>query len=150
MRQKGKGKTMVKIDMWYKGEHPTRYTANFYPNDGEYRGNLFNADDKPIGDFVADDSVEMERRLDEICNRNLIVEIPTYIVYELGAVEAVKRGMYIAWTLDKIEGLKDFGYKSGLSGLLEFVLEHASHGLFFVVVDAKEGRVSELKEFRAR
>lgn len=141
---------MVKIDMWYNGEKPVRYTANFYPKNGKYMGNLFNADDKPVGDFVADDSVEMEKRLDEICNLNLIVEIPTYIIYEFGAVEAVKRGMYIAWTHDKIEGLKDFGYKSGLSGLLEFVGEHASHGLFYVVVDANAGRVSELKEFRAR
>lgn len=132
---------MVKIDMWYKGEHPKRYTANFYPNDGEYRGNLFNADGKPIGDFVADDSVEMEKRLDEICRRNLIVEIPTYIVYEFGAVEAVRRGLYIAWTDEKIEGLKDLGYKD----LTQFFDENQTHGLLYVVVDAKEGRVNRLR-----
>ena len=34
----------------------------FYPNEGIYRGNVFDADGNMIGDYSCADSVEIERR----------------------------------------------------------------------------------------
>lgn len=54
---------MLKIDVWYKDEKIARYDCFFYPNDGIYRGNLFNRDGKVIGDYWCNDSVELENRM---------------------------------------------------------------------------------------
>jgi len=58
---------MFKIDYWYKSGREARKeiafaNVSFYPNEGIYRGNVFNSDKKIIGDFTANDSVEIERR----------------------------------------------------------------------------------------
>ena len=52
---------MIKFDFWYNDtlETITGASADFYPNDGIYRGNLFK-DGCIVGDYVADDSVEIE------------------------------------------------------------------------------------------
>ena len=34
----------MKIDLWYKGEKIAYADCCFYPHDGEYRGNVYNAD----------------------------------------------------------------------------------------------------------
>lgn len=53
----------MRIDLWYPGQEKAAYAdCFFYPNDGIYRGNLYNADGKPIGDYSCRDSVEIERR----------------------------------------------------------------------------------------
>lgn len=53
----------MRIDLWYPGQEEVVYAdCFFYPNDGEYRGNLYNADGKPIGDYSSKNSVEIERR----------------------------------------------------------------------------------------
>lgn len=52
----------MKIDLWYKGEKIARIDCYFYPDAGVYRGNLYNADGRIIGDFSAHDSVEIEKR----------------------------------------------------------------------------------------
>ena len=57
-----KGKFTVKIDMWYEDEKPVSVDCCFYPNDDIYRGNLYNADGKAIGDFSSTDSVEIEEK----------------------------------------------------------------------------------------
>lgn len=53
----------MKIDMWYgnKEQEVTGAWWCFYPNDGVYRGNLL-IGDKFVGDFVADDSCEIQDR----------------------------------------------------------------------------------------
>jgi hypothetical protein len=53
---------MVKIDMWYGDEvaSVTKIRVNFYDCDCKYRGNCYIGGDC-VGDFVADDSVELER-----------------------------------------------------------------------------------------
>ena len=52
----------VQIDMWYgnakKGADGISIT--FYPNSGEYRGNIYK-EGKIIGDYVCEDSVELEK-----------------------------------------------------------------------------------------
>ena len=56
---------MLKIDYWYKDgrENPAVYaTATFYPNDGIWRGNVYDANGNIIGDYVSDNSVEIEKR----------------------------------------------------------------------------------------
>lgn len=52
----------MKIDVWYPGEHIASADCFFYPDPCEYRGNVYNAAGKPIGDYVAKNSVEVERR----------------------------------------------------------------------------------------
>lgn len=54
---------MLNIDMWY-GDPITaanRVNCAFYPSSGVYRGNLYSGS-KCIGDYVATDSVELEKR----------------------------------------------------------------------------------------
>jgi hypothetical protein len=55
---------MLNIDMWY--ENPVtdadRVDCFFYPMAGVYRGNFYK-NGKYIGDYVATDSVELEKRL---------------------------------------------------------------------------------------
>lgn len=56
---------MLKIDYWYTDgrKAPAVYaTATFYPNDGIWRGNVFNADGEMIGDYYSDNSVEIAQR----------------------------------------------------------------------------------------
>ena len=50
------------IDIWYKGEEISAANCFFYPESGEYRGNLFNAQGRIIGDFTSRDSVAIEKR----------------------------------------------------------------------------------------
>ena len=50
----------MKVDMWYENEKPVSVDCFFYPNDGIYRGNLYNANGRAIGDFSSADSVEIE------------------------------------------------------------------------------------------
>lgn len=49
---------MVKIDMWHGGNHKEadKISVTFYPNDGQYRGNIYKGGEC-IGDYVANDSV---------------------------------------------------------------------------------------------
>jgi len=58
----------MKIDLWYPGEKVAYVSYTFYPNDVIYRGNLYNADGKPIGDWSSRDSMEIERRFHRIFN----------------------------------------------------------------------------------
>lgn len=52
---------MIKIDMWYgdKPEEADKISILFYPNDGEYRGNIYK-NNKIIGDYIASDSIIIE------------------------------------------------------------------------------------------
>lgn len=52
----------MKVDIWYPGEHVAGADCFFYPNDGEYRGNLFNSEGRIVGDYAAKNSTEIERR----------------------------------------------------------------------------------------
>lgn len=49
------------IDMWYgdKKEEADRIDVFFYPNGGEYRGNIYK-NRKAIGDYCCNDSVLLE------------------------------------------------------------------------------------------
>ena len=51
------------IDFWYghTKKDIARVNCCFYPNSGEYRGNIYAASGECIGDFVSRDSVEVER-----------------------------------------------------------------------------------------
>ena len=58
-----KGGENMRIDYWYKdGRRAVYATVTFYPNDGVYRGNIYDVDGNMIGDFTSADSVEIERR----------------------------------------------------------------------------------------
>lgn len=55
----------MKIDYWYGDGRNTDITfvdCFFYPNEGIYRGNIYDKDLEPIGDFYSYDSVEIEKR----------------------------------------------------------------------------------------
>ena len=53
----------MRIDYWYKdGRRAVYATCTFYPMDGVYRGNVYDANGDMIGDFTSADSVEIERR----------------------------------------------------------------------------------------
>ena len=52
----------MKIDKWYEGEQIAGADCFFYPNEGVYRGNVYNAEGRMIGDYVCRDSVEIENR----------------------------------------------------------------------------------------
>ena len=56
-----RGIGMINIDMWYGDDHKQadKIDITFYPNDGEYRGNIYK-NGKMIGDYVCDDSIELE------------------------------------------------------------------------------------------
>ncbi|EOS48261.1 hypothetical protein C810_01347 [Lachnospiraceae bacterium A2] len=51
----------IMIDMWYgdKKEDADKIDISFYPNDGEYRGNIWK-DGRMIGDYVFADPVALE------------------------------------------------------------------------------------------
>ncbi len=52
----------VNIDMWYGDSYKdaTSIDITFYPNDCEYRGNIYK-DNKYIGDYSCMDSVALEK-----------------------------------------------------------------------------------------
>lgn len=53
----------MKINYWYKDEHKIAAAdCYFYPNEGIYRGNVYNAEGRIIGDYSSRDSVEIEKR----------------------------------------------------------------------------------------
>ena len=54
---------MMNIDMWYGDKHTDadKIDITFYPNEGKYRGNIYK-DGKAIGDYVCNDSVELEKK----------------------------------------------------------------------------------------
>ncbi|SCH15656.1 Uncharacterised protein [uncultured Clostridium sp.] len=51
----------VQVDMWYGNvkEEADGISVTFYPNSGEYRGNIYK-DGKIIGDYTCKSSVELE------------------------------------------------------------------------------------------
>lgn len=51
----------VQVDMWYGNvkEEADRISITFYPNSGEYCGNIYK-DGKIIGDYTCESSVELE------------------------------------------------------------------------------------------
>lgn len=53
---------MINIDMWDGDNHKEadKIDITFYPNDGEYRGNIYK-DGKIVGDYTCDDSLELEK-----------------------------------------------------------------------------------------
>ena len=60
---------MINIDMWYGDNHKEadKIDIIFYPNEGKYRGNIFK-NGKYIGDYVCDDSVELENTFSQVTN----------------------------------------------------------------------------------
>lgn len=53
---------MINIDLWYKDniKESDNISVLFYPNDGEYRGNIYK-NCKIIGDYSSNNSLEIER-----------------------------------------------------------------------------------------
>lgn len=51
----------VQVDMWYGNakEEADGISITFYPNSGEYRGNIYK-EGKIIGDYTCESSVELE------------------------------------------------------------------------------------------
>lgn len=58
---------MVHIDMWYGHSYgeAEQIDITFYPNSGEYRGNIYK-DGKTIGDFRCRDSVALEKQFNHL------------------------------------------------------------------------------------
>lgn len=58
---------MIKIDMWYKDNYieADKIDITFYPNNGEYRGNIYK-NGKIIGDYVCNDSIELEKTFSQL------------------------------------------------------------------------------------
>ena len=58
---------MINLDFWYgnKPEEITRISITFYPNDGEYRGNMY-IDDKIVGDYAAYYSIAIEQTFPQL------------------------------------------------------------------------------------
>lgn len=56
------------IDMWYgdKKEDADKIDITFYPNAGEYRGNIYKGG-KIIGDYMAKDSAILEKSFPQLC-----------------------------------------------------------------------------------
>lgn len=55
---------MIDIDMWYgdKSTEVDKLDIAFYPNEGNYRGNLYR-NGKIIGDYVCDSSAQLKMHL---------------------------------------------------------------------------------------
>lgn len=55
-------KNNLYVDMWFGNtpEEADKITISFYPNDCEYRGNIYK-DGKIIGDYVCSDSLLLEK-----------------------------------------------------------------------------------------
>lgn len=58
---------MINIDMWYGDDHKEadKIDISFYPNDGQYRGNIYK-NGKAIGDYTCTDSVELEKNFPQL------------------------------------------------------------------------------------
>ncbi len=58
---------MINIDMWYGNSYTEadKIDVTFYPNDGEYRGNIYK-EGKMIGDYACNDSVELENTFSQL------------------------------------------------------------------------------------
>lgn len=58
---------MINIDMWYEDDHrkADKIDIAFYPNDGEYRGNIYK-DGKIVGDYTCDSSLELEKSFSQL------------------------------------------------------------------------------------
>ena len=58
---------MINIDMWYRDNHKEadKIDISFYPNDGEYRGNIYK-NGKMSGDYTCDNSVELENNFSQL------------------------------------------------------------------------------------
>lgn len=58
---------MINIDMWYGNSYKEadKIDVIFYPNDCEYRGNIYK-NDKIIGDYSCKDSVELENKFKQL------------------------------------------------------------------------------------
>lgn len=63
-----KDERKMHIDLWYANEKIVSADCFFYPNDGVYRGNLYNENGRPIGDYWATDSRAIEKRFPDIFN----------------------------------------------------------------------------------
>lgn len=51
----------MRIDFWYDEREIAFADCTFYPNEGIYRGNVYNSKGKPIGDYSSNDSVAIEK-----------------------------------------------------------------------------------------
>lgn len=58
---------MIKIDMWYRDKYTEadKIDIYFYPNDGEYRGNIYK-NERMIGDYCCNDSMELEETFPQL------------------------------------------------------------------------------------
>ena len=58
---------MIKIDMWYGDNHTEadKIDICFYDNECKYRGNIYK-DGKIIGDYVCNNSVELENKFKQL------------------------------------------------------------------------------------
>lgn len=58
---------MINIDMWYGDNYKEADAIDitFYPNSGEYRGNIYK-DGKVIGDYTCTDSVKLENKFSQL------------------------------------------------------------------------------------
>ena len=60
----------MKIDYWQKNSGRAAFAdCMFYPNEGVYRGNVYDGGGNMIGDYKSADSVEIERRFPGIFGR---------------------------------------------------------------------------------
>ena len=58
---------MINIDMWYGDNYKKadKIDITFYPNDGEYRGNIYKTG-KMIGDYICSNSKELEKSFSQL------------------------------------------------------------------------------------
>ena len=58
---------MINIDMWYGDDHKKadKIDITFYPNDGQYRGNICK-DGKIVGDYTCNDCLELEKNFSQL------------------------------------------------------------------------------------
>ena len=52
---------MIKIDFWYNEREIAFADYTFYPNEGIYRGNVYDSKGNMIGDYSSTDSVAIEK-----------------------------------------------------------------------------------------
>ena len=53
----------MRIDYWYQDRRRAAYAdCYFYPNEGIYRGNVYDKNGDMIGDYASTNSAEIERR----------------------------------------------------------------------------------------
>lgn len=58
---------MINIDMWYGDNHKEadKIDITFYPNDGEYRGNIY-IGGKIVGDYTCNDFLKLEKSFPQL------------------------------------------------------------------------------------